>query len=349
MKPWRPSHRLYLYEWRAVPTPSWPETYPGTTLWIIDNLSDTSQAAEILEACGQVRPLITLNSASAGNVPNSFSNVTLGGLAPEAVIKLLGVTNVPKPELGLESGSDAGSDDESQSVAAELAEYVGHSPVVLEMLNGLLSDGETVSDLLGELRKTSVDASEELFGDDESGSGAHVLSTAAITLRRLPRQVRKQIAPLAYVGDAPLSRDLVMSLVAVEGDELLDMFRACSKRSLLSWQGEAIRIHPVVVAAITSLDEGKKGGDKNKGGVGTSFKRAVKKGKGAKGGSLELTLRRARVRIARSNREPDARLRYDVVHYEQILASIRANPDLNAILSVNWLLRITALVALIRP
>ncbi len=296
------------------------EAFPGTTLWVIDNLSDAEQAGSILAACGQVRPLITLGTDAVGQLPDSFTEVTLDAVDPEAALKLMGVDNAA------ESASN-GPDD---SAALELAEYVGRYPVAIEILRGLISGGDSPLDLLSELRKTVVDTSDGPFSGDEAGLGSHILATAALALGRLPASARRQLAPLGYAGDAPMSRGLVMSLVSLEGDELLDMFRACSKRSLLSWHGDSVRIHPVVTAAIPSVTGGSKGSGKGSGGVGKSLRRAVGKKK-SEGETLESTLRRARRRIARANRDSEADLRGDIVHYDRIMTWARTHPELNDI------------------
>lgn len=290
------------------------KAFPGTTLWVIDNLSDAGQAASILAACGQVRPLITLDpnagdlnagQSDAGvSLLADFTEISLDPLASEAALKLLCARSPVDSEA---------SDDPA---ALELTEYVGRSPVAVEILGGMFSDGATSASLLSELRKTSVDTANGPYAADESGTGGHILAAAAVALRGLPASVRRQLAPLAYTADAPMSRGLVTSLVSLEGDELLDMFRACSKRSLLSWHGDSVRIQPAVTAAITAAGES--------GGVGSSIKRAVGKKKGV--GTLDATMRRARERLAQANREPDADLRVDIAHYERILAWVRKRP-----------------------
>ncbi|MDP6824113.1 MAG: tetratricopeptide repeat protein, partial [Dehalococcoidia bacterium] len=295
------------------------EAFPGTTLWVIDNLTDADQAGPILAACGQVRPLITLGSKSVGRLPDSFTRVELDALEPKAALRMMDVDDAVEP----------GSNDTNDS-ALELSEYVGRYPVALEILRGLLSGGDTPAGLLSELRKTSVDISDGLFADVENEYGDHILAATAAALGRLPASVRRQLVPLGYAGDAPRSRGLVTSLVSLEGDELLDMFRACSKRSLLSWQGDSVRIHPFVTAAIPSALGASGGSGKGSGGVGKSLRRAVSKKKGG-AGTLESTLRRARGWIARANREPDANLRCDVVHYDRIMAWARTRPELNDI------------------
>ncbi len=297
------------------------EAFPGTTMWVIDNLNDSDQAGSILAASGQVRPLITLGDGSLNQLPESFTEIRLDSLTPQASMKLMGGVTTP-------TGSRAGD-----PVLQELASYVAGTPVALELIRGLLSDGNTPSELISELKKTSVVVSEGPFAESTEGHEdndaplGHMRSVAAVALGRLPAPVRRQLAPLAYTGDAPLSRGLVTSLAAIEGDELLDMFRACSRRSLLTWYGDSVRFHPVVTAAIPSVVTTTKAS----GGVGKSLRRAVSKTKGSEQSALETSLRRARSRISRSNRDPESDLRNDIAHFERILAWARTHPELNDI------------------
>lgn len=285
------------------------DAFPGTTLWVIDNLPDAGQAASILAACGQVRPLLTMQPGAAGNLSGDFTGVDLEPLAPEAAMKLLCARNP----------GDSGAADDPK--AHELTEYVGRSPVAIELLGAMLSNGESPAELLGELRKTVVDTADGPYADDDSGYGGHVVAAAAIALRGLPASVREQLAPLAFAGDAPMSKGMVTSLVSLEGDELLDLFKACSKRSLLSWHGNSVRILPAVTAAIPAVGR--------TGRMGKSIKRAV--GGKKRSGVLATTLRRAMGRLAHANREPGADMRYDIAHYERILAWARKRSELNDI------------------
>ncbi|MDA1256306.1 MAG: tetratricopeptide repeat protein [Chloroflexi bacterium] len=282
------------------------EAFPDTTLWVIDDLSDADQVAGVLDACSQVRPLITMQHSATGTLAEGVSNVELEPLAPEAALQLLGARNAESKE---------------DPLALELAEYVGRFPVALELLGGRIAAGDAPADLLSELRKTVVDATGTPYEDDESGQGGHILAAAAIALRALPSSVRRQLVPLGYTSDVPISQGLVTALVSLEGDELLDMFRACSRRSLLSWHGGSVRIQPAVIAAIPAASQSGK--------VGTSFKRVVGGKKDTD--ALEITLRRAKTRLVRANRKPDADLRGDIAHYERILARARTHPDLQAI------------------
>jgi tetratricopeptide (TPR) repeat protein len=294
------------------------EAFPGTTLWVIDNLTDADQADAIFEACGQVRPLIVLGSSAGVTDAGAFTLIALEALTPEAALKLIGV----------EVATQSNQPESSVQVPAELTdlvEYVGRSPVAVELLRGLLMDGDSPSDLLNELQKTVVDSTDGPLDDDGDELGGHMLSAAAVALGRLPASVRQYLAPLAYTGDAPMSRDLLASLVALEGDELLDVIRACSKRALLSWYGGSVRIHPIVTAAISTASAN----SKSSGGVGRSLKRAVGKSKGSDHDALESVLRRAMGRIATANRESDQTLRYDIAHYNRIMAWSRTRSDLS--------------------
>lgn len=294
------------------------EAFPGTTLWVIDNLNDAEQAGAILAACGQVRPLVTMGSGDLNQLPDSFTEVRLDSLSREASMNLMG-------GVAVQTGSEVS--ESIDSILEELAGYVSGTPVALELIRGLLSTGITPSDLLSELKKTSVDISEGPYAGSSDGPAGHLLAVAAVTLGKLPGSVLRQLAPLSYAGDAPMSRALVTSLSSIEGDELLDMFRACSRRSLLTWHGDSIRIHPLVTAAMPSVTAMAE----KSGGVGKSLRRAVSKTRGSSQGTLETTLRRARGRISRSNRDPESDLRIDIVHFEQILAWTRTEPDLSDI------------------
>jgi len=300
------------------------DAFPGTTVWVIDNLRDAAQAGQILAACGQVRPLITLKldagkldpgkADADGKLPDEFTRVDLEPLKPGAALELLGARSSQNTQNAQNTQASGPADNPD---AVDLVEYVSRLPVAVELLGGLISEGDSPADLLAELRKTVVDAPEGHDADDESGQWSHILAASAITLFRLPGPVLRQIGPLAFAGDAPMSKGMAGSLVSLEGDELLDMFRACSRRSLLTWHGESVRIHPAVTAAISSHSQA--------GGVGRSIKRAIGGKQGA--GALETALRRSRRRLALSNRKPGADLRNDIAHYDQILAFARKKLD----------------------
>ena len=288
------------------------------------SLRDAAQAGPILAACGQVRPLITLKldagkldagkADADGKLPDEFTRVDLEPLKPGAALELLGARSSQNTQNAQNTQASGPADNPD---AVDLVEYVGRLPVAVELLGGLISEGDSPADLLAELRKTVVDAPDGPDADDASGQWSHILAASAITLFRLPGPVLRQIGPLAFAGDAPMSKGMAGSLVSLEGDELLDMFRACSRRSLLTWHGESVRIHPAVTAAISSHSQA--------GGVGRSIKRAIGGKKGA--GALETALRRSRRRLALSNRKPGADLRNDIAHYDQILAFARKKLD----------------------
>lgn len=155
----------------------------------------------------------------------------------------------------LRSRGHAGNDDTN---LGEIARAVDGLPLALEMLAVRLGvPGTTATALLDEL--STAPTVVEMTAFEEAGGPSiervdGVFAALKGTLDRLEPDVRERIAPLGYLADAPVSKLLVMALAGVDERGYGELVAACRRESVLTADGETVRLHALTVAAIQATN-----------------------------------------------------------------------------------------------
>ena len=79
-----------------------------------------------------------------------------------------------------------------------------------------------------------------------------VFTTITGTLSKLPRDVRKQLSPLGYVADVPISGSLLAALTGLDGERIKRLVEECRQHSVLSTFDSHVVVHALTVAAIAA-------------------------------------------------------------------------------------------------
>ena len=209
------------------------------TLWVVDNLEDIEVANELASQVGRVRILVTTRD-------NHRELLSVGEFVQLYVLDSEGATDL------LCSRSET---DYNDGALEKIAQAVGYLPLALEMLAIQLGQSETPETLLRQLRQTPNAMELAMFRERVQGAGIPrgeegVFATIVSTLENLPRKVRKQLAPLGFVSDAPISDGLLVQLTGLSQDQQRTLVEECGRRSVVTTFSGGITIHALTLAAI---------------------------------------------------------------------------------------------------
>ncbi|MFQ6030676.1 MAG: tetratricopeptide repeat protein, partial [Dehalococcoidia bacterium] len=217
---------------------------PPETLWVVDNLGNADLVNQLASVTGRIQLLVTTRDDRPRSTGMVFQ--PLGALATAAAVDLL-----------LPPGAQSNLDREDPRLR-EIVEAVGRLPMALEMLAARLSEyGESPGTLLNELRRAPTPVELAAFQRVAEGTiprAEGVFATITGTLKRLPRKVRQQLAPLGYVADAPISNPLLAALTDLEGEEINRLVEECRRHSVLSISDGQVVVHALTVAAIAAAN-----------------------------------------------------------------------------------------------
>jgi hypothetical protein len=192
------------------------------TVWVVDTPESVALCVAVRDlASPGPRILFTTRDVSRGRAPSNVGWWAVELLGADDSVRLL------------KSRGYGGADEALEAVA----EAVGHLPLALELLAGLLGDGTWTPDgLLTEFARTS---SVQLgaFRLDPRTDGPRpniersegVFATLTALLDALPEPVRERVAGLGYLADAPVPLDLLAAICDVERNtaEWRELVEAC--------------------------------------------------------------------------------------------------------------------------
>lgn len=219
-------------------------TLPSDTLWIVDNITTLRMVGELAPLAGSVPLLFTTRDGNAGHLPTFAKFLPLAVLDNNAAVELL---------------CSPSSTDKADACLPKIAETVGYLPMALEILASRLAWEQTPESLLKELRTVpnpiQLRAFQTALGHAAIAREEGVFATIAGTLNALPDDARADISPLGYIGDAPVSHDLLAALTGRDGDGLTELVSLCMEPSVLSVTDEGFRLHALTAAAIAATNE----------------------------------------------------------------------------------------------
>jgi tetratricopeptide (TPR) repeat protein len=134
-----------------------------------------------------------------------------------------------------------------------------------------------------------------------------VFTTIEGTLADLPSDVRKQLSPLGYVADIPISNALLSTLTSLAEGEISRLVAECSRRSVFSIVDGKVVVHALTVAAIASTNA--------KGLLAAIFRLAKR--------VPAIPLRRAHARLDVILTASPVTLREELAHHEHIFIRCR--------------------------
>ena len=223
------------------------------TVWVVDTPESVALCVAVRDlASPGPRVLFTTRDVSRGRAPPNVGWWAVDPLASEDSVRLLKSRGYEGADEGLEA----------------IAEAVGHLPLALELIAGLLGDGTwTPGGLVAEFDRVSV-VQLKVFREDARTEGPQpniersegVFATLTALLDALPEAVRERVAGLGYLADAPVPLDLLAAVCGVERDsvEWRELVEACQRRSVFRLTGETARVHALTAAAVaaTQPDDG---------------------------------------------------------------------------------------------
>ena len=220
------------------------QALPHNTPWVIDNLANLNQLNDLLSETNNVLLLVTTQDGRENVVPVDVEFQTVGVLDPEPAVRLL---------------CRGGGHDPKQPIFLEIVEDVGRLPRAVEALAVQLdSPGESPERLLEELRAAPNPLELDRFQNQTDGLEIPRTESLFNALRgpvnALPEDVRQALAPLGYTADLPLPIPLAEALTGLSDGALISFFEECSSKSVLTADGDQIRLHSLTTAVIAATN-----------------------------------------------------------------------------------------------
>lgn len=216
-------------------------------VWVVDTPESVALCIEVrgLASPGP-RMLFTTRDVRRGQAPANVGWREVEPLKAEDSVRLLQSRGYDGPADALEA----------------VAEAVGHLPLALETLAGLLADGTSSPNGLIDAFAAAPTVQLDAFLDDPRTKGPPpniersqgVFATLTALLDALPEGVRERIAGLGYLADAPVPLDLLAAVCDVERDsaQWRELVNECQRRSVFKITGETARIHALTAAALAA-------------------------------------------------------------------------------------------------
>jgi NB-ARC domain len=218
-----------------------------TLLWVVDNVGDLNLVNELSVAAGGLRLLVTTRDNRRQLLPGSIAFVELQPLGVDPAISLLC------------SRRRDSSLDLQDPLLKEMVEAVGGLPLALEMLAVRLGENwQTPQRIRDQLRRIPNPMQMEIFQEAAGGASIPradgVFATISGTLETLSPEVREHISLLGYVANAPIPKDLFVTLTASDEEELDQLIGECNRQSVLSWVDDQAVIHALTVAVLRATN-----------------------------------------------------------------------------------------------